>query len=88
MIEDDCKCSRVILRQDDGNTLQNDHDRLLDWTKTWAMEFNFCKSQVLRLTMKKVPFVRGYFLVDCKLNRVIFEKDLRILISHNLNKLE
>ena len=82
---DDSKCFRVILGQDDGNALQNDLDRLLDWTKTWGMEFNFSKCKVMRITRKKVPFERDYYLGNYKLNRVIIEKDLGILISHNLN---
>lgn len=67
------------------NALQNDLDRLLDWTKTWGMEFNLSKCKVLRLTRKKVPFENDYYLGDYKLNRVIVEKDLGILIFHNLN---
>ena len=85
LFADDSKCFRVILGQDDGNALQNDLDRLLDWTKTWGMEFNFSKCKVMRITRKKVPFERDYYLSNYKLNRVIIEKDLGILISHNLN---
>ena len=64
LFADDSKCIRVILGQDDGNALQNDLDRLLDWTKTWGMEFNLSKCKVLRLTRKKVPFERDYYLGD------------------------
>ena len=85
LFADDSKCFRVIFGQDNGNALRNDLDRLLDWTKTWGMEFNFSNCKVLRLTRNKVPFERDYYLGDCKLNRVIVEKDLGILISHNLN---
>jgi hypothetical protein len=46
MFADDSKCFRVILGQDDGNALQNDLDRLLDWTKTWGMEFNFLQNSL------------------------------------------
>ena len=49
------------------------------------MEFNFSKCKVLRLIRKKVSFERNYYLGDYKLNRVIIEKDLGILISDNLN---
>ena len=53
LFADDSKCFRVILGPDDGNALQNDLDRLLDWTKTWGMEFNFSKCKVMRITRKK-----------------------------------
>jgi hypothetical protein len=39
----------------------------------------------MRITRKKVPFERDYYLGNYKLNSVIIEKDLEILISHNLN---
>jgi hypothetical protein len=73
MFADDSKCFRVILGQDDGNALQNDLDRLLDWTKTWGMEFNFSKCKVKRITRKNVPFEWDYYLSNYKLNRVIIE---------------
>lgn len=85
LFADDSKCFRVILGQEDGNALQNDLNRLLDWAKTWGMEFNLSKCKVMRITRKKVPFERDYYLGNWKLNRVIIEKDLGILISHNLN---
>jgi hypothetical protein len=47
--------------------------------------WNFSKCKVMRITRKKVPFERDYYLGNYKLNRVIIEKDLGILISHNLN---
>ena len=85
LFADDSKCFRVIFGQDNGNALQNDLDRLLDWTKTLGIEFNFSNLKVSRLTRKKVPFERDYCLGDCKLNRVIVEKDIGILVYHNLN---
>ena len=85
LFADDSKCFRVFLGQGDGDALQNDLDRLSDWTKIWGMEFNIFKCKVVRITWKKVPFERDYYLRDCKLNRVTVEKDLGILISHNLN---
>jgi hypothetical protein len=52
------------------------------------MEFNFSKCKVMRITRKKVSFERDYYLGNYKLNGVIIEKDLGILISHNLNWIE
>ena len=66
-------------------SMQNDFDRLLDWTEIWGMEFNITKCKVLRIARRKVTFERDYYLGDCKLNKVTVEKDLGILISHNLN---
>lgn len=79
------KCFRVILGQEDGTALQNDLHKILGWTKTCSIKFNFSKCKVLRLIRKKVSFERDYYLGDYKLNSVIVEKDLGILISHNLN---
>lgn len=49
------------------------------------MEFSVKNCKVLRVTRVRSAVDRDYFLVGIKLDRVAFEKDLWILISHGLS---
>ena len=46
---DDPKCFRLILGRDNGDKLQNDLNKLFQWSRIWGMEFNARKCKVLRL---------------------------------------
>ena len=49
------------------------------------MEFNTSKCKVLRVARIKSVFERDYYLGGIKLDRVVVEKDLGVLIRHDLN---
>ena len=49
LFADDSKCSRLILGRDDGDKLQDDLNKLFQWSRIWGMEFNAKKCKVLRL---------------------------------------
>lgn len=85
LFADDSKCFRLILGQDDGIKLQNDLTNLCKWASTWGMEFNVKKCKVLRIARIKSIFERDYYLGNMKLERVEVEKDLGVLITHNLS---
>ena len=57
---------------------------LFDCSCTWVMEFSISKCKVLRVTRIKSVIERDYFLGGTKLERVNVEKDLGVLISHDL----
>ena len=39
LFADDSKCFRLILGQDDGDKLQDDLNKLFQWSRIWGMEF-------------------------------------------------
>ena len=49
------------------------------------MDFNARKCKVLRVARIRSIDDRGYYLGGIKLDRVDVEKDLRVLVSHNLS---
>ena len=49
------------------------------------MEFNAKKCKVLRVARIRSIDGRDYYLGGIKLDRVDVEKDLRVLVSHNLS---
>lgn len=57
----------------------------MNWSYTWGMEFNASKCKVLRVARIKSVFDRDYFLGGIRLDRVIIEKDLGVLIRHDLS---
>lgn len=44
---DDSKCFHLIPSRDDGDKLQDDLNKLLQWYRNWEMEFNSNKCKVL-----------------------------------------
>ena len=71
----DSKCFRLILGRDDGGKLH----------RIWGMEFNVKKCKVLRVARITSIDDREYYLGGIKLDRVDVEKDLGVLVSHNLS---
>ncbi|CAB4022732.1 excitatory amino acid transporter 1-like [Paramuricea clavata] len=85
LFADNSKCFRLILGQEDGIRLQDDLNNVLDWAHTWGMEFNYAKCKVLRIARIKKPYNIDYFLGGKKLERVLVEKDLGVLVTYNLS---
>ena len=52
LFADDCLLYREIKTKEDQMLLQNDLDKLTEWSKTWGMEFNVKKCNVLSVTLK------------------------------------
>lgn len=85
LFADDSKCFRVILGSDDGVKLQDDLNKLFQWSCIWGMDFNAKKCKVLRVARIRSIDDRDYYLGGIKLDRVDVEKDLGILVSNNLS---
>ena len=49
LFADDSKCFRLILGRDDGDKLQDDLNKLFQWSRVWGMEFNAKKCKFLRV---------------------------------------
>ena len=65
--------------------LQEDLNKLFQWSCIWGMDFNTRKCKVLRGARIRSIDNRGCYLGGIKLDRVDFEKDFGILVSHNLS---
>ena len=85
LFADDSKCFRVILGSDDDVKLQDDLNKLFQWSCIWGMDFNAKKCKVLRVARIRSIDDRDYYLGGIKLDRVDVEKDLGILVSNNLS---
>ena len=85
LFADDSKCFRLILGWDDGNKLQDDLNKLFQWSRIRGMEFNVKKCKVLRVAHIRSINDKDYYLGGTKLDRVDVEKDLGLLVSHNLS---
>lgn len=85
LFADDSKCFRLILRRDDGEKLQDDLKQLFQWSRIWGMEFNTKKCKVLRVACIRSTNDRDCYLGGTKLDCVDVEKDLGVLVSHNLS---
>ena len=83
LLADDSKCFRVILGRDDVEKLQDDLNKLFQWSCIWGMEFNAKKCKVLRVARIRSIYDMDYYLGGIKLDCVDDEKDLGILVSHN-----
>ena len=85
LFADDSKCFQVTLGRYDGEKLQDDLNKLFQWSCIWGMDFNAKKCKVLRVDRIRSLDDRDYYLGGIKLDRVDVEKDLGILLSHNLS---
>ena len=65
LFADDAIVYRTISDPSDCQTFQEDLDKLSNWEKTWLMEFNASKCEVLIVTNKHSPIVTNYlFFMD------------------------
>ena len=82
---DDAKCSRVIRGQLDRDILQQDVSTLYRWSETWGMRFNTKKCRHVCITNKIKRLETSYSLGTERIPLSSEEKDLGVLISHNLS---
>ena len=68
-----------------GVKLQDDLNKLFQWSCIWGMDFNAKKCKVLRVARIRSIDDRDYYLGGIKLDRVNVEKDSGILVSNNLS---
>ena len=85
MFADDTKIWRAIKAMEDGISLQNDLDKLVEWTKIWLLKFNPDKCKVMKLG-HNTPF--QYSMEEdgqtYLLQETTEEKDLGINVCNNL----
>ena len=83
---DDFKCFRLILGRDDGDKLQGDLNLMFQWSRIRGMEFNDKKCNwVLGVARIRSIIDKDYYLGGTKLDHIDVEKDLGVLVSHDLS---
>lgn len=79
---DDSKIFSRITGKCDHKKLQDDLNKLATWSETWQMLFNTSKCKVMHIGKSQMHY--PYFMNNQKLEEVIQEKDLGVLISNDL----
>jgi len=69
----------------DARALQDDLNTLQQWEKTWLMQFNTDKCEVLRITQKRKPLITQYFIHNQKLKTVHSAKYVGVHIDSKMN---
>ena len=75
LFADDTKMARVIRNLLDSEQFQADINRLAEWARKWAMEFNLAKCKVMHLGRSNPKTV--YTMNGVALSETDEEKDLR-----------
>ena len=81
---DDTIIAKEISNEQDSNELQNDLNKVLEWSKIWGMKFNTDKCVQMTVTNKRNPISNQYFLDGIALSKKQVIKYLGILIDHKL----
>ena len=79
---DDTKLYKTVSNVDDHNILQNDLDKLLEWSQKWQMSFNIGKCGVMHAGHQN-PLLSYDMDGNC-LKSIETEKDLGVTVSSNL----
>lgn len=83
---DDLKVFREITGKIDHEKLQSDLDKLVEWSETWQMKFNFSKCKVMH--MGRVSNRDSYGMGGQDLEHIDREKDLGVIINTKLASTE
>ena len=80
---DDTKLSHPILSLVDQSCVQNDLDKLTQWSNDWLLSFNSKKCKVMHFGKKNPCF--QYYMNGDLIDTVSEEKDLGVLFTENLS---
>ena len=82
MFADDTKMWSKISNLQDCVYLQEDIDKLQEWSKNWLVAFTATKCKIMRLRNNQIDY--QYKMGENKLAEIISEKDLGIYIDNKL----
>ena len=85
LFADDTAVYLTVSSLQDSQVLQSDLDSLQCWERTWHMEFNPTKCQVLHITRSRKPVMSRYFIQNRELESVDTAKYLGEIISKDLS---
>ena len=74
----------TVSNMQDAEEFQRDLDKLVEWEKTWQMEFHPDKCEIISITRKRNPVKYPYTLHGHLLKHVDVVKYLGVKISHDL----
>lgn len=80
----DCLLYKQIRSQKDQADLQKDLSSLENWAKTWEMQFNAKKCNILKISRSKKPHNHFYTLNDEILQQVTNSPYLGVILSDNM----
>ncbi len=81
---DDAKVTKKIYSTQDGEELQADLSRLINWSQRWLMNFNTAKCKIMSITRRMTPVIFNYSINDTLLEHVNSFNDLGIIVDKNL----
>ena len=84
MFADDVKIYRKVTCPADAVLLQNDLQRLAQWSKIWRLNLNPGKCKYFRMTLKSKPVQTTYFIDDTALDQVETIRDLGVILDEKL----
>jgi hypothetical protein len=92
LFADDSKLLAIIRNSKDQELVQDDLDKLLNWSKTWKMNFNFSKCKVMNIGNRAIHKNRSYYFEETinqqktthVLDQTCSERDLGIIIREDL----
>ena len=82
LFADDTKVYATVNNTDERDSLQNDIDRLMNWSDTWLLKFNKSKCKHIHLGPETGT---SYSMLDDNIELSNEEKDLGITIDSKLN---
>ena len=85
MFANDAKIQRKITNEGSTKALQDDLDKIHEWSLKWQMEFNTSKCSVIHMGESQRRITATYKLGEGELRVVDKEKDLGVSISKNLD---
>ena len=84
LFADDCLLYHKISSPEDAIALQEDLNKLQEWEKSWQMDFNPDKCEVLRITLKRKPIISEYTIHNKVLQTVSSAKYLGVALDSKL----
>jgi Reverse transcriptase (RNA-dependent DNA polymerase)/Endonuclease-reverse transcriptase len=85
MFADDTKIWRKIRSEEDSESLQNDLDKLEEWSDKWMLKFNTAKCKVMHIGHKlDTKYWMGKSVNRMELETIEEEKDLGVFIRSDL----
>jgi len=84
LFADDTILYREIWTQNDHKVVQNDIDKLYEWSKLWKLDFNISKCKIIPMSLKKNPDKFVYTINNNPIDEVKEHPYLGITINHKL----
>jgi hypothetical protein len=84
LFADDMKIFATVANVFDCNKLQNDLNRLSNWSTSNKLLLNVSKCKVLSFFRTRSPILQQYFLYDEAVNRIEYVTDLGVIFSSDL----